>query len=108
MNNDFNNFNTTHNVIIDVMVSQGILGLIILIGIFFNTIYLTFKGSKYIFNSENKEETILILSIIVAILTSSMFLSEIFYINNACTYLFWLSFGYYNYYINKEVSKYDK
>ena len=102
VNNDFSIFNAMHNVIIDVTVSQGLIGLFTILGIAFYTIYLTVKKWKDMFKSKNKEIIILLISIIISILASSMFLSEIFYINNACTYVFWLSFGYYNYFLNKK------
>ena len=53
------------------------------------------------FMKEDAEEKVMIISCLVSVLASAMFLSEIFYINNACTFIFWLLFGYYNYYLDR-------
>ena len=96
VNNDLANFAAFHNMLIDICVSQGIFGICIVI-------YLVCVFIKKLkkFNKEEKVQNML-LSCIGAILVSSMVVSEIFFINNACTFLFWLLLGYENYYLSNK------
>ena len=105
VNNDFTEFNAFHNVIIDVVVSQGFVGVCIVIILFMSIFVDTIKYWRK-FIKDDSEEKVMIISCLLAIIASSMFLSEIFYVNNACTFMFWLLFGYYNYYLDR--SKYEK
>ena len=100
VNNDFSNFAAFHNVFIDVIVSQGLIGALIVLFLIIYIIYRIIKSRKILFE-ENIEETSLIMSSLFAIICSSFVLSEILYINNACTFAFWLMFGYLNYYISR-------
>ena len=100
VNNDLADFDAFHNVVIDIGVAQGLIGLTIA---FIFAIYIlkdTIKNWKD-FMKEDAEEKVMIISCLVSVLASAMFLSEIFYINNACTFIFWLLFGYYNYYLDR-------
>ena len=103
LNNGYKEFEAFHNMIMDVLVSQGILGLIVLgtIIIYF-VVSILRKLKKVFMEDENAETTIMLMSCVVMLLTSSMFLSEIFYVNNACTYVFWLLLGYLYYFLKKK------
>ena len=93
VHNDFDKFRSMHNSFVDILVSQGILGVVIiaayiilvLVLIFKN--FFKFKGEKY------KYHTVL-LSIIAPIFASMMFYSETFYMNTGGAFLFWLALGY--------------
>ena len=82
-----------HNSFVDILVSQGILGVVIiaayiilvLVLIFKN--FFKFKGEKYKYNTA-------LLSIIAPIFASMMFYSETFYMNTGGAFLFWLALGY--------------
>ena len=97
VNNSFATFRVFHNFVIDILVNQGIIGLIIIIILTFYILRRFIQNKKAILN--NKNEIALLVSSIIAILFSGMFLSQIFYVNNAVTFTFWLLFGYLNYYI---------
>ena len=98
VNNNLSNFSVFHNFIIDVCVNQGLVGLIIVIIIIIKTIYNIIK-SKILISKKDNNEVSFIISSLFAIGFSGMFLSHIFYVNNAVTFLFWLIFGYLNFYI---------
>lgn len=93
VNNDFIEFHSMHNSFVDILVSQGILGVVIiaayiilvLVLIFKN--FFKFKGEKYKYNTA-------LLSIIAPIFASMMFYSETFYMNTGGAFLFWLALGY--------------
>ena len=107
VNNNFSKFDAFHNSVIDVFTSQGIVGGIIMTLIYLYAIIETIKRRSTIFNKNNEQTRIIIILItcIFSIMISSMLLSQIYYINNACTYMFWVLFGYYNYYLKSEERK---
>ena len=96
VSNSFQKFDAFHNSLIDLIVSQGILGFLIVATIVVYLAYLVIKNSAVFAQSPI---TISLLSSLVAICVSSMFVSEIFYINNCCTFLFWVFLGYYYYFL---------
>lgn len=93
VHNDFTKFHSLHNSFVDIMASQGIIGLaiifvyiaMILIGIIKS--FFKFRGEEYRYNTA-------LLSIIVPIFISMMFYSETFYMNTGGAFLFWLVLGY--------------
>ena len=89
-------FSAFHNVFLDVLVSQGVIGAIIFIFIIIYYLYLNFKKFKLVINSKNYYLYVIILSIICSILFSSLFVSQIFYVNNFNTFMFWMILGYLN------------
>lgn len=104
VNNSFSNFRVFHNFIIDIIVNQGIVGLIIItiLGI---KIIIDIIKYKILSNKANNQEIALILASLTSICVSGMFLSQIFYVNNAVTFMFWLMFGYLNYYIRRKTNE---
>ena len=100
------NFEAFHNTYLDILVSQGIVGFIIAILIFLNYILLNVKKIKFIKNdNESSYLYTILVSMIVAILVSSLFVSQIFYVNNLVTFIFWLLAGYL--YMLLKKSKYE-
>ena len=109
VNNDFSHFDAFHNSVIDVFTSQGIIGGTIMAMIYLYTLIETIKRRKILFNKNNKNtrEIIIIITCMFSIMISSMLLSQIYYINNACTFMFWALFGYYNYYLKSEERNFE-
>ena len=107
VNNDFSDFDAFHNSVIDVFTSQGIIGGTIMTIIYLYVIIETIKRRKIIFdkNNKNTREIIILITCMFSIMISSMLLSQIYYINNACTFMFWALFGYYNCYLKSEERK---
>ena len=81
----------SHNFVLDVLVSQGIVGIVCLLLLL--SVIATMLA-KNLLRHTISCSTILVLSIVLSIAASAMFVSEIFYINNMPTYLFWLFGGY--------------
>lgn len=93
INNDLGEFNCMHNSLFDVVLSQGIVGILLflmfVICVFKNCFkYLAKKHCNSIFIQ------ITLLSIVFAIATSSLFLSQIIYINSIGGAVFWIFLGY--------------
>lgn len=84
-------FESMHNAFFDVLVSQGIIGLAILILFIAWVIYGLFR--KYKSLSDYKEFAFL-MAIIAAIFVSMLTYSEVFYINTGGAFLFWYILGY--------------
>ncbi len=98
VNNDQTDFDAFHNTVMDVLVSQGVVG-ILLAGIFavLFVIYCIKRMSRQY--SKNREELCLCLAICICTLASAMFLSHIFFVNIASTGIFWLFAGYLGYFL---------
>lgn len=97
VNNDLGCFNSTHNMFFDVLVSQGVVGIAILVGFFISVAVLIVR--TFIMNKKNR--TILyqpfnaaIIGVLVALSCSCMFILDIVYLNSAATFLFWTALGY--------------
>lgn len=102
VNNDFSVFTAFHNTVIDVLASQGIIGIIILILFCSIIIKEIVKFSNL--EDENKNIVIILITICATIACSAMFLSHVFYVNTPTTAVFWLVLGYLVYFLrdNKE------
>lgn len=93
VNNNQTDFASMHNVFMDVLVSQGILGIGLFIAFMILVLITVFKTlfklgrQNYIFYGS-------VLSVIVPIFVSSFFYSEILYINTSGSVIFWIALGY--------------
>ncbi len=87
-------YESLHNSIMDVLVSQGLIGIIILCLFIYNTFTYTWKQWKYK-NMENFTVQLTCFTILMSLFGASMFLSMVFYINSPQTYMFWLCMGYF-------------
>ena len=92
LNNDMTNFPNMHNLLLDVLVSQGIIGIVIFLIL---VVYLIIFVLKGIHQSKEIDYFVLCigLSTLVPIVVSTMFYSEILFINTSGSVLFWLTLG---------------
>lgn len=103
VNNDYIQFEAFHNMFMDILVSQGLIGMGIVVYIIVYFAVLIFSQmNKTFIADENGDTAIMLLSCILIVLASAMFLSVIFYVNNICTYLFWLLLGYLYFFLKKK------
>lgn len=106
VNNDLQKFHSLHNMLIDVLVGQGIIGIGLLVCIIINTLVLSFKNYRKISN----EDTLLcgiLFTIMCISFFISLFLSSIFYVNSPESYVFWFAFGAYVNILQKNEKKID-
>ena len=97
VNNDQGDFDSFHNVLVDVLVSQGFIGviLIVVMGILFGKYFIQ---EIFIYRKMECEIQFTFL-VVIMLLISSMFISAIFYVNSPETILFWMSLGYLMYWL---------
>lgn len=93
LENDHTTFDAFHNVVMDVLASQGTVGFVIFAIIIFSGLIRVIKNGRMLTNQDYFRYALL-LSLCLGILGSSMFLSEILYVNNAPTVIFWILWGY--------------
>lgn len=100
VNNDYGDFDSFHNVVVDVLVSQGILGIVIIV--IMGIVFLVYCFKKLVLEKLCCVREIRILfALMILLLADSMFISEIFYVNSPETVLFWMFLGYLMYFIKK-------
>lgn len=93
INNHFTTFDAFHNMFMDLLASQGIIGAAVFL-------YLVFRNLKYLAKNfrtaaaQDRTALAFLFSTCLAVAVSSMFVSEILYVNNQCSVLFWLLWGY--------------
>lgn len=102
--NPFSMFSSMHNVFVDILVSQGLVGMAIFIAFMILMLYIIFKRIFSI-NKEDFYWCMAFLSIIACVFVSSFFYSEIVYINTANAVVFWIVLGYLINYIQKDEAK---
>ena len=100
VNNDHGEFDSFHNVFFDVLVSQGIVGMVIVLALAISILYFSIKGI-FIKKAGRNIEVVVLFSMIIVLLAGSMFVSAIFYVNSPETVLFWTLLGYLVYSIEK-------
>lgn len=91
--NDFQVFNAFHNMFLDLLACQGLAGFVIFLSIIVCSLWYTLKcRSKQ--SEEDQKRCIFLFSACSAIVVSSLFVSEILYVHNLCTVVFWTLWGY--------------
>lgn len=94
-------YDSLHNAAMDILVSQGIVGIGIVLLIFINTVVLIKKRLREI--KEQDGDIMLACFTEIAVMgTGSMFVSMVFYLNAPQTYIFWLCLGYFVTILQKE------
>lgn len=87
-------YDSMHNSLVDILVSQGIIGILIIGAMLVNTLLYLRRKWRYK-NKDSFRLQAVCLSILLALGAGSMFLSMIFYLNSPQNYIFWLCFGYF-------------
>lgn len=101
VNNDQTDFDAFHNTVMDVLVSQGAVGILLAGAFAVLFVIYCIKRMRRQYGA-HREELCLCMAICVSALASAMFLSHIFYVNIASTGIFWLFAGYLGYFLYAE------
>lgn len=104
LTNGFAIFDAFHNMFMDLLASQGIIGSLIFIGIIFCSLKYLFMNIN-VLTPEDTFVSIVLFSICLGIVVSSLFVSEILYIHNQTTVVFWMFWGYLLCICNKNVEQ---
>lgn len=93
VHNDQGFFPSMHNSFVDILVSQGILGFIIILCFIVSVLIVLLRG---IFKTQGEiyRYNVFLLVSFIPILVSMMFYSETFYMNTGGAFLFWAFLGY--------------
>lgn len=87
-------YDSLHNSIMDVLVSQGIIGIGIVLILFGNTVWIMRKKLRTVKECDRSFMSVCF-AVLAAMGGGSLFLSMVFYLNAPQTYIFWLCFGYF-------------
>lgn len=87
-------YDSLHNSVMDILVSQGAIGILIFLAIVVNTVRLMKKKISSV-RAENQDFAAACFITVVVMGAGSLFLSMVFYLNAPQTYIFWLCFGYF-------------
>lgn len=91
INNSQKIFSSMHNMLMDTLVSQGIIGLLLYLAFIVIVMFLVLKNLKYLINLN--VDCILLLAIILIEVIASLFITEIIYIDSPMSVIFWISLG---------------
>lgn len=92
VNNDYTDFDSTHNMFIDILVSQGIIGFCIII-LFFIKLGVIIIKELFIYNKKSVKGCPLLFSVLVILSVSCIFVPELIYLNSGGAIIFWCSLG---------------
>lgn len=87
-------YDSLHNSVMDILVSQGAIGILIFLAIVVNTIRLMKKKISSV-RTEDQDFAAACFITAAVMGAGSLFLSMVFYLNAPQTYIFWLCFGYF-------------
>lgn len=93
VNNPVVNYDSLHNMFVDVLVSQGVIGIIITLLLIGNTVYILIKNISHIREKEY-DVAIFCFTIMVSMIFASQFYSYVFYLHAPQTFAFWGCMGY--------------
>lgn len=93
--NDYKVFDSFHNSFVDVLVSQGTVGIVIFVILMIVNLRHIFAHINLI--QYNQDMIAVLTGVVCCVLVSSLFLSNILYINSIESFYFWCSLGYLNY-----------
>ena len=101
VNNDQGDFASFHNMFIDVLVSQGIVGIVI----FLSFVILTLIWLIHLFTQKLKKDYIYLVTlfgIVMSIGVSAMVSPDVVYVNTQHAFMFWTFLGYLMHYAYKK------
>lgn len=93
VNNDHNDFASMHNLYVDVLVSQGLIGTMIFLSF---VVFVVVSVLRRIFKDKGEGYFMpaMVLCVVVPIVVSAFFYSEILFINTGGSVIFWCAMGY--------------
>lgn len=100
VNNDHGKFGNMHNMFFNVLAGQGVIGTAALLAF---AVYMIIYILRRIFKVEGEDYGYLavLLTCVVAGFSSSMFLTDLIYVNSPTSVMFWLFLGYIVHYLKK-------
>lgn len=106
LTNDLTVFNAFHNMVMDLMASQGMVGLISFGVLVIASLCVLLRQRKKL-NEIESALCICLFSACSALVVASMFTSCILYVNNQVTVLFWMLWGFLIYFMTSEEGRHE-
>lgn len=94
VNNSQMDFDSMHNLYVDVIVSQGLLGFIPFMLFLLLSAISIIRNLPLLFSKS--DNTLMIISILLTVVTSTLVITEIIYVDSPISTVFWSSLGYLN------------
>jgi O-antigen ligase len=94
VNNSQMDFDSMHNLYVDVIVSQGLLGFIPFMLFLLLSAISIIRNLPLLFSKS--DNTLMIASILLTVVTSTLVITEIIYVDSPISTVFWSSLGYIN------------
>lgn len=107
LTNGFAIFDAFHNMFMDLLASQGILGAIIFATIIILSLIYMLKNYKKI-PEEDWTKCTLLFSCCIGFVVAGLFVTHILYVNNQTTVVFWVMWGFLMYYVTKAAKTEDR
>lgn len=87
--------NTFHNLFVDVLVSQGLAGILILLGVLVAILRSSIRGCRRLKAGklQTRDQAALLGAALLPIIIGALFLSDILYMNSPSSVLFWILLG---------------
>lgn len=108
VNNDHGVFNNYHNIFFNVLVGQGIIGVLLLFALIICAGLKLLKALYSAFKTQHYALCVLMFTLLVSILLSSLFVTDIFYTTSPNMMMFWYLLGIMLAVKTKEGEKIDK
>lgn len=93
VNNDRGKFNNMHNLVFNILPAQGAVGFLVFVAFALFAVVYIFKN-LFKEQTEHYEYLVVMMVCIIGILVSSLFVSDVIYVNSPTSLLFWLFLGY--------------
>ncbi len=107
LTNDYTVFNAFHNMFMDLLASQGIVGTLVFLTIVILSLIYAWKSRKLL-PEEDKHTCCFLFSVCAGMIVASLFVSEILYVHNQITVLFWMMWGFLIYFFFANVRDKEK
>ena len=93
LTNDHMVFSSMHNVLMDVLAGQGLVGLLLFLAMAAFVLVRLLKHTAVFFADERFYEYAAAFALVVTAVVSSMFMTELVYVITPLTLMFWISLG---------------
>ena len=107
LTNDYTVFDAFHNMFMDLLASQGLVGTVWFLIIIITSLWFLLRNRNRL-EDDDKFISCFLFSAAVGMVCSSLFVSEILYVHNQITVIFWLIWGFLFYFYDVNHEKEDK
>ncbi len=107
LTNDYMVFSSMHNLYMDILVGQGVIGLLIFLALGAWIALYIFRNLRYVL-PKDKNFFMLMLTCVVAAVTCTVVITELIYVKSPTSTMFWVVLGYMSHYVSTHAPKKNK